>query len=57
MKSTRALSPRPRRELGVSWLRWHPDKNGQSDESLAMMQTLNAAKAACLQRLAGPAPG
>ena len=32
-------------------LKWHPDKNGQSEESLAMMQTLNAAKAACLQHL------
>ena len=31
--------------------RWHPDKNGQSDESHAAMQTINAARAACLSIL------
>ena len=33
--------------------RWHPDKNGQSDESHAAMQTINAARAACLSILRG----
>ena len=33
--------------------RWHPDKNGQSDESHAAMQTINAARAACLFILRG----
>ena len=32
-------------------LKWHPDKNEQSEESQAMMQKLNAAKAAALRKL------
>ncbi|KAL1511183.1 hypothetical protein AB1Y20_005998 [Prymnesium parvum] len=32
-------------------LHWHPDKNGGSAESVAMMQRLNSAKAACLDHI------
>ena len=34
-------------------LKWHPDKNQQSEESIEMMQRLTAAKAACCRQLAG----
>ena len=34
-------------------LKWHPDKNGQSEESIDMMQRLTAAKAACCRQLEG----
>jgi curved DNA-binding protein CbpA len=34
-------------------LKWHPDKNGQSEESIEMMQRLTAAKAACCRQLEG----
>jgi hypothetical protein len=34
-------------------IKWHPDKNGQSAESVAMMQTINAARAKCLSALKG----
>ena len=33
--------------------RWHPDKNGQSAESVAMTQAINAARAQCVKKLEG----
>ena len=38
-------------------LKWHPDKNGQSEESIDMMQRLTAAKAACCRQLEGDGLG
>lgn len=36
-------------------IKWHPDKNGQSAESVSMMQAINAARAKCLSALKGGA--
>ena len=35
-------------------MKWHPDKNGGSEESHIMMQRLNSAKASCLDALRPP---